>query len=171
MGISNPCIEAVDKALRSINLKYDECSMLELGNQHIRNGVSRYPTGKQHFTALGVKHVSVDLNGKDGALRYDLSRPIMCFDGQFDIVTNFGTSEHVADQGQCFANVHRFCRSGGVMVHAVPREGYYPGHCRFRYTEAFFLELAERNNYRIVDIHEETMGPHRVLILCVMVKL
>src|ERR1041384_5416258 len=66
-------------------------SMLELGNKVTGAGL----VYKSVFEAMGIRHVSVDWNGKDGALPLDLRQPLNL--GRFDMVTNFGTSEHVED--------------------------------------------------------------------------
>src|SRR5207244_13656123 len=57
--------------------------MLELGNQDILNtfwGKTFAPKlsekqGKQYYSRRRVEHTSIDLNGRDGALKMDLSRP------------------------------------------------------------------------------------------------
>ena len=53
--------------------------------------------------------------------------------GKFNIVTNFGTSEHVKNQEQCFANIHNLCCAGGVMIHTVPMKNHWRGHGLYKY--------------------------------------
>lgn len=138
----------------------------ELGNQHIRRAVPvdfrkldpswrpiKSRPAKLWFEAQGWEHVSIDLNGRDGALKLDLTKPLLAglFDS-FHVVTNFGTSEHVADQYECFRNIHRLCRVGGRMIHAVPLFGHWLNHSPFGfdYTMDFFFTLAEANGYTVL---------------------
>ena len=67
---------------------------------------------------------------------------------QFDLTTNFGTTEHVLDQVNAFRVVHDFARVGALMHHSVPCLGYF-NHGLFSYNPAFFLFLAEANGYEI----------------------
>jgi len=85
--------------------------MCELGNQTLRNDViedSTPKTGKDYFIKKGFDHISLDIDGLDGALPIDLTKPIMkdsrykVLINSFDILTNSGTSEHVLNQFECF---------------------------------------------------------------------
>ena len=73
----------------------------------------------------------------------------------FDVITNFGTTEHVRPherQYECFKNAHMCTKVGGVMIHVVPEVGTFKGHCPCYYSIKFFKQLAEDNFYKIVDI-------------------
>lgn len=123
--------------------------MLELGN--IKIDSPERPTAKKYFTDLGIQHTSFDINGQDGAIPVDLSQPVdPSYYQQFDIVTNFGTSEHISDQFTVFENIHDCCVDGGFMVHSIPLEGYWKDHCPYHYKKGFPEELARLNNYEIV---------------------
>jgi len=158
--------------------KFKNLSMIELGNQIIRKSArSSGKTGKEYFTDLGVIHTSIDLNAKDGALKLDLCSEITDIE-PVDVVTNFGTSEHVNNQNMCFKNIHNFCKEGGMMVHFVPPVGAWPGHCLYWYTIDFFKQLADANNYEILknEIFDDT-NTHgmiyvgaRELLMCILVK-
>ena len=69
---------------------------------------------------------------------------------QFDVLTNFGTSEHVFDQRQFFANVHDLVRVGGVALHIVPTLGAL-NHGFFNVHPILFGKLADANGYEIAD--------------------
>ena len=78
--------------------------MLELGN---KRNTPRH-IYKAFFEARGFRHVSVDINGSDGALRKDLTEPLGL--GTFDMVSNIGTTEHVSEgdyagQVACWRNI------------------------------------------------------------------
>jgi len=77
--------------------------------------------------------------------------------GTIDLVTNFGTSEHVADQINVFRVVHDFVKPNGHMFHTVPFAGYY-NHGLYNYHPVFFFFLAWANNYRIITLN--LSSPH-----------
>jgi hypothetical protein len=140
--------------------------MLELGNQHIKDNVEgtiAEKTGKEYYQNRGVLHTSVDLNGMDGALKVDLSKPVPFPEwlGYFDIITNLGTSEHVepkAGQYECFMNVHNCLKVGGIAVHMVPdfeeleNRGCWKNHCNNYYSREFFKMLVEKNDYKLISL-------------------
>jgi len=151
--------------------RFDALKMCELGNQRIgiggmeylkSNGMPPYVTGKELFTHVGFEHTSIDINGKDGALPIDLTKPILdpdlCLN--FDVITNSGTTEHVLDQIECFKNIHNMCKIGGLFIHVVPsikyktltmRTGIVTAHGRYNYGFNFFRELAISCGYDILD--------------------
>lgn len=91
---------------------------------------------------------AIDLNGTATAWRHDLNLPLPVTE-TFDVVTNFGTSEHVFDQAQLFRSIHALTRPGGLMLHAVPHQGG-PDHGFYNYHPTFFHDLAAANGYRLV---------------------
>jgi len=126
-------------------------TMIELGNKKNKNGIF-----KKYFESIGIKHLSIDWNGKDGALKLDLNTRLWDVLFPADVVTNFGTSEHVEDQDSVFENIHHLSKKW--MVHAVPFEGNWEGHgvkqdgkqC-VRYSERFFTDLATKYHYTMED--------------------
>ncbi len=151
--------ECVDHALGDLAGK----RMLELGDQIIgKSEPISESTGKEYFENRGVFHTSFDLNGKHGALRVDLSKPIRNSEwlGTFDIVTNAGTSEHVEpfrSQYECFMNIQNCLRQGGIAVHLVPdiveleQRGRWKNHCNYYYSHDFFALLANLNGYDLLS--------------------
>ncbi len=102
----------------------------------------------------GVKYLAIDIFEAEDTLLFDLNtdavpRRLQC---KFDIVTNFGTSEHVLDQRRAFETVHDFTKPGGIIYHDVPMGGYFY-HGYFAYTPLFFNHLAAANNYEIIFRH------------------
>jgi hypothetical protein len=116
-------------------------SMLELGN---KRGTEHEPY-KPFFEARGIRHVSVDWNGQDGALPLDLCAPLAL--GTFDVVTNFGTSEHVADQRACWQNV--VYAADLVIASVTPHPGDWPGHGFFYPAPGFYESLARDNGFDV----------------------
>ena len=102
-----------------------------------------------------VNHfISIDLNGRDESRELDLSKNLAKhtedLQGPFNIITNFGTSEHVEGQYWCFRNIHKFCELGGIIYHKVPRVGNWEDHCPYYFDTEFFEKLALLNGYEII---------------------
>jgi hypothetical protein len=99
----------------------------------------RLADGSGFDIALGYKTVVLDFN----------KRPLPAeYRGAFDLVLNFGTTEHVFHQFNSFKIIHEATRPGGLMWHQVPVSGY-TDHCYFTYTGRFFFELASYNGYEL----------------------
>ena len=97
--------------------------VVELGNKKNTTGVYR-----DWYERRGLEYVSIDWNGEDGALPLDMRLPISCDDigGVGDIVTNFGFSEHVAEQEACWRNIHGFV--GKRLCCVTPEPGFWRSH-------------------------------------------
>lgn len=130
-------------------------SMLELGDQIIyfnpEYGTYSTPYFKNHYPNLD--HICIDIKPEKHAKEADLREPLNL--GEFDSITNAGTTEHV--QGSLWAaykNIHEACKVGGIMVHENPKTGNWPGHGDHYMTQGFYLDLANKNGYSILDIGE-----------------
>lgn len=69
--------------------------------------------------------------------------------GKFDLVLNFGTTEHVLNQWLSFRTIHLLPKIGGVMYHDLPMAGYI-NHAFFRYDPMFFEQILVANNYKFI---------------------
>lgn len=141
-------------------------SMLELGNQFLYvyekpwpeypvqfvNSGSVNPVAKPFFKSLGYDHVSVDINGEDDALVHDMSFPFD-LEKQFDVVTDFGTSEHVPSLYNCLLNIHNHTKNGGKIFHVNPLVGNWPGHGYWYRDEEFYKAYAKMTGYNLKDLH------------------
>jgi len=76
---------------------------------------------------------------------------------RYDVVINFGTTEHILNQWNCFTVMHDAVRVGGVIFCQLPASGYLE-HGYFCYTPLFFRELAQANHYEILDIFLNDAG-------------
>lgn len=127
--------------------------MLELGDQKLHPDIQLTASGervwaKDLFEEMGYHHYMIDWHGKNGAYPINLSFPIkdpFWFE-KFDVVTNFGTIEHVENQYVCWQNVHNFARPGGLFVHFLPMK-WPKEHCNYLYSTKFVAKLIEANNY------------------------
>ena len=133
-------------------------SMLELGNKRNSKLSQAY---KYYFTRVGYRHVSIDLNGQDDALPLDLCKPLNL--GTFDMVTNLGTSEHVADQVAVWHNMMCAMHIGSVLCCATPYPGDWSWHGRFYPLADFYRELAKRNTLTVERLYEIGSAPRRMI--------
>lgn len=158
MGFNIRMLAFIDVALSEGSIEISSTSMCLLGNQYLARGTSKIREkfgthiAQEYFTQLGADVISIDLNGKDGALPLDLQEPLPESLGQFDIIINAGTTEHVIDQDACFQNIHNLCKTNGLMFHMVPLKGHWLQHAPYSYAETFFKDLANKSRYSIVDI-------------------
>jgi len=153
MGITKTCREFEKATLDLVHMHYRNLRICELGNQYMEELDSpdvRSPA-KPIYSSWGAQHISIDLNGMNGALVLDLDRPIpVSMVNAFDLVTNYGTLEHVNNQFQAFKNVHDLVRIGGVMIHTLPPPNSWPNHGRYYYSEEFVTQLAKACAYKIL---------------------
>ena len=121
--------------------------MLELGDKLDNNVVY-----KHFFVKMGLEHVSIDLNGNNGALPLDLTQPLGL--GTFDIVTNIGTSEHVSEddwggQVACWRNIIEALHVGSVLICDTPAPGGWRDHGKWYPHPEFYRELARLNGLEV----------------------
>src|SRR5581483_6180040 len=119
---------------------------------------------------LGLEYATVDLDGNRNSIRFDRrdlwlwlgfdcaamgSAGSIALDlnydkappyavGKYDLVTNFGTTEYIANQLNAFEVIHDLTRPGGVMIHRVPTQGMLT-HGLINYNLKFFWILARSN--------------------------
>jgi SAM-dependent methyltransferase len=121
-------------------------SVCELGDQMMSGG--KVPTpAKFFYKSLGCgQYVSVDGNG-NGTIMADLNVPLDDL-GTFDLVTDFGTGEHVFDQAQVWRTIHQLCKPRGYIVIDRPSQGY-SAHCFYLITEGLIRDVAHANGYSV----------------------
>lgn len=158
-----------ESILKKLGVDYSGLCWCELGNQ-----VYSGKPAKNMYVSKGVVHTSIDINGKLGALSLDLDNPVpknLC--DKFDVVTNYGTTEHVNNQYSVFRNIHSMCKRGGIMLHGVPVVGQWPKHCRYYYSDQFFMALSSLCAYTLVDLRILNAGAYEFpnnLVVCVLRK-
>ncbi len=138
-------------------MPFDFSSVYELGNKKTNGVPYRF-----FYNSKGIQYTSIDLNGLDGALPLDLSKPVDLTSR--DIVMNIGTSEHILEQEQVFRNIHNLSRHR--MVHWVPLSSKHPDHGCWGYDIDFFEKLAVLNDYKIEKLYLETTFKNWSIICC-----
>ena len=165
--------DLLEMSCKAIGMEYKDISMCELGDQRMK--WNKWQTGKKYFEGKGIKeHISLDLNGRRGALAINLSKIVSDWKNHFDIVTDYGTAEHVKGIYECFCNIHNFTREGGVMIHTVPISGGWKGHSPYHFKDWFFSKLAEENGYKSILNEVRVLPPCRgrveSLVCSVLIK-
>jgi hypothetical protein len=181
----------VDLLERTLQLKPLIKSVTELGSQNLYvNGEQDPPFASEWYKARGLKYACIDLGGDNGAWRFDLSEDIVeklksqntTIDQNADLITDFGTSEHVVQMEKftsvpfhngyinsiypdgvkdvklgfynCWLNKHKLLNAGGAMVNVNPKTGHWPGHGYSYYTQDFYKELCKIAGYKILLLEE-----------------
>lgn len=103
------------------------------------------------FKACGFEYHALDIFDGEDITLFDLNleSPPAHFVGKFDLVTNFGTTEHVLNQYLAFKTMHELAKPGGVIYHDLPMGGYHL-HGYFNYNPMFFEQLAVANDYEVL---------------------
>lgn len=146
--------EQVKKLLEPFNFE----SIYDLGNKKTKG----LPYSL-FFKMRNIRYISIDINGLDGALPYDLTAPLNNLE-PFDIVANIGTTEHIEEQKQVFCNIHNISKKR--MAHWLPLAGKHSSHGCWGYTLDFFRELAQLNDYKIEKLYIETSFKRWTLVCC-----
>lgn len=133
------------------------------GERMLELGAKQFGKYKAWFTAKGWDHVCVDLNGEGGALPLDLQKPLEL--GEFDCVTNFGTSEHVDEQEPCWRNIIEAVKPGGYLISTTPLDGDWPEHGRWYPSKDWYAELCMLNGFKVEFLEVVCQPPNRMVAL------
>lgn len=121
-------------------------SVCDLGDQGMCGGVKRL--AKAWYRELGCgRYVSIDGNGM-ATFTADLNLPLAPMK-PFDLVTDFGTGEHIFDQAQVWRTMHSLTKPGGYIAFDRPSSGY-PKHCYYVTNECLFHDIATKNGYSVL---------------------
>ncbi len=108
---------------------------------------------------IGIDYDSIDVcpGLKTKILDLNFDRLPYRLRSRYDVVMNFGTTEHIFNQWNCFEVIHDAAKVGGVMYHQLPASGYLD-HGYFCYTPLFFNDLAAANDYKVEDLFIHPAG-------------
>ena len=103
------------------------------------------------FNACGFEYQALDIFDGDAVMLFDLNLHTIpqALAGRFDLVTNFGTTEHVINQYLSMKTMHELTRPEGIIYHDLPMGGYH-NHGYFSYNPMLFEHLAQANGYEVV---------------------
>ena len=105
---------------------------------------------KYFYESLGIKeYQSMDINGDYGAIVHDLNKPFEDRSkfNKFDIVTDYGSCEHVFDIAECYRTMHNLTKPGGYII---IYQAVLKGNGYFKFDDSFFEGIAAANNYNII---------------------
>jgi hypothetical protein len=108
----------------------------------------------------GLDYLSYDITEAPYSKIFDLNfHAVPAEDRQStSILTNIGTTEHLANQLNAFRTVHDLLKVDGVAIHSVPFSGML-NHSLINYHPKFFVSLIINNRYRLRDVFFS--GPSR----------
>jgi hypothetical protein len=150
MGIQKePAAFIATKLRPSLPERFSVC---ELGDQGMCGEPTKRLARVWYEQELGCgRYVSIDGNGK-ATLTVDLNLPLSPF-GQFDLVTDFGTGEHIFDQAQVWRTIHALTKPGGYI--AVDRPSYgYQTHCYYVTNLCLYHDIAKANGYQVLWLEQ-----------------
>ena len=164
--LSNSFLSATD-ALRDLYVRFGKERSgddVEILQQEIQHGVLEHqgadaPFARQFWMDLGFEYASIDIDGSPGSIPLDLNVDSIprSHRGQYDLVTNFGTTEHVCNQLNAFKVVHDLTKLGGLMLHNLPAQGMM-NHGLVNYNPKFFWMLARSNGYSVIYFTVQPAG-------------
>jgi len=102
------------------------------------------------FEKAGLHYESLDIANGYRTTILDLNRSTLpaVLQGRFQLVLNFGTTEHILNQYNCFKVIHDATRVGGYIYHSLPAVGYVD-HGYITYTGRCFFDMAGYNEYEL----------------------
>lgn len=111
------------------------------------------------FEAAGMHYESFDIAAGYRTTVLDLNHAVLPagLQRKFDLVLNFGTTEHILNQLNCFKVIHDATKVGGYIYHSLPAVGYVD-HGYITYTGRCFFDVAGYNDYELVACWFD--GPH-----------
>jgi hypothetical protein len=142
----------------NVFLKYakPEMKILELGDQLMDIGEqTQFQRSDEFYKSIGLNIATVDIHGKNRAIAIDLSKESNAV-FNVDLLTDFGTVEHVSDLYSALLNCHNWTNEGGLMIHANPKTGTYKGHGVSFFTMEFWLKFADVMDYNLIEVSEKS---------------
>jgi len=152
MGILKEPAKFVRKLVRKMPAEFSVC---ELGDQWLTY-TTPHRLARDWYVELGAGlYQSIDANG-NGEITHDLNRPLPenFVGGGFDLVTDFGTGEHVFDQAQVWRTIHDLTKVGGFIVFDRPASCGWPGHGFYLVDECLLRDIAGANAYDVLRLEE-----------------
>jgi SAM-dependent methyltransferase len=104
------------------------------------------------FSLTTVTYLGYDVCPSPGTEIFDLNIQRLPADrrNQFDVVLNFGTTQHLINQLNAFEVIHDALKVGGVVLHQISNVGWID-HGYFKYNALFIDDLAKANDYKVLD--------------------
>lgn len=168
MGITTTDIQLLEGIIKQYNPK----SVIELGaqNNYAQPKIPAPYMDMWYLLTAGHQiqvYYCVDISGENNSFKDDLAYPITSdlsklFD-LCDLVTDFGTSEHIGIDGKfswdaiynCWVTKFKLLNSNGILISENPKTGNWPGHGFNYYTKEFYRGLEQVSDLKILMIDDE----------------
>jgi len=159
-GVFNDLHSVIDLGPQDIQLEQDilRQAMLSIAPENLDSLLGAMyseghiaPNAQVPFYSLfGLgPYESIDNDDPRATHRLDLNQPVRGL-SEFDVVTNYGTTEHVFNIGEAFRSIHNLTRPGGISLHCVPSFAFI-NHGFYSVNPNVFVEMARANNYELTD--------------------
>ena len=152
MGILREPADFVQKLVKDLPPQFSVC---ELGDQWVTYGTP-HVLARDFYRELGCgRYDSIDGNGR-GTITWDLNQKWVG-GKRYDLVTDFGTGEHIFNQANVWRTLHVLTKVGGYIVFDRPHAGY-PEHCYYNIHKCVLEDVAAANRYRVLRLeHAKTV--------------
>jgi hypothetical protein len=115
------------------------------------NGNIRSMAQRDFYRLFGFdEYRSIDLSDDNADYRLNLNDPIK-LDRKFDMIADYGTSEHLFNIGQAFASTYNLLRPGGIAYYQLPVMGLIHHGLYNIHTELYY-SLAAAGYYEIIKM-------------------
>lgn len=157
MGITSFSVELIERN------KGNAKTVIEIGAQNLYNQPALpAPYANQYYESVDMEYSCIDLSKENNCIEIDLSKPLENPIGTYDLVTDFGSQEHIGNNGvhdpeafyNCWKIKHDLLKSGGTMINENPKTGNWPSHGFNYVTQDFYFKLAELCGYIILELGE-----------------
>jgi SAM-dependent methyltransferase len=107
------------------------------------------------FGSMGMDAKSLDFSDYEGAdFICDLNDPpeitSKCVKGQFDLIFDGGTMEHVFHVPNVMKNIFSLLKEGGIVIHSSPSNNHVD-HGFYQFSPTFFYDWYHKNQFEILQ--------------------
>lgn len=159
MGYTQFSKQKVQELIDSYNVK----SVMDFGSQNdYGQPALPAPYISEWYKEKDISYQCIDLCGENNSLLIDLAYPIKENLGEFDMVVDCGTIEHVSIDNNfvweaiynAWKTKYDLTKVGGVIYSENPKTGNWPGHGRNYHTMQFYKQMSELIDCELLDLGE-----------------
>lgn len=107
-------------------------------------------SAKSFYKDIGINdYTSIDLNGELNSIPLDLNNELTdkSLFNKFDLVTDFGSAEHVFNISECYKTIHKMAKVNGIIIIC---QTVFKGNGYFYFDRSFLEGIAAANKYKIL---------------------
>lgn len=159
MGVTQFSKDKIESILKEKKID----SILDFGSQNDYSQPNLpAPYISEWYISNGIRYVCIDLCGENNSLVIDLAYPIKEDLGEFDLVVDCGTTEHVCIDSKfnwdaiysAWLNKYNLSKIGGIIYSENPKTENWIGHGYNYYTKDFYIELVKLLDCELLDLGE-----------------